>query len=124
MVRKKMEGKVHCLDSRRVRGEEKRNIQCFLWASTVDNANSSTPADRSARSLFDFSLHILFGSGTPRGLDGFVCSPFPYLWTVLEKIISLKASRSSLEYPPSWINFICLRIVDLPDSPAPVFFVE
>ena len=31
---------------------------CQIWASTVDKCNLSTPADRSARSLFDF-LHVL-----------------------------------------------------------------
>jgi hypothetical protein len=35
-------------------------------------------------------------------------------------MISLNDSRSSREYPPSWISFICFKIVDLPDSPAPV----
>jgi hypothetical protein len=40
-------------------------------------------------------------------------------WTVLLKMISLNDSRSSREYPPSWISFICFRIVDFPDSPAP-----
>lgn len=40
-------------------------------------------------------------------------------WTVFEKIISLNDSRSSLLYPPSWINFICFKMVDFPDSPAP-----
>lgn len=42
------------------------------------------------------------------------------LETVLEWTTCLYWRHSSLEYPDSWIIFICFTIVDLPDSPAPV----
>jgi len=40
-------------------------------------------------------------------------------WMVLLQIISLYDSLSCSEYPPWWRIFICLRMVLLPDSPAP-----
>lgn len=39
----------------------------------------------------------------------------------LPKMMYLNSSNSSFEYPPwSCIIFICLKTVDLPDSPVPV----
>lgn len=42
------------------------------------------------------------------------------LETVLEWTTCLYWRHSSLEYPDSWMIFICFTIVDFPDSPAPV----
>lgn len=43
------------------------------------------------------------------------------LWIVLLNTTGLYCSHSSLEYPVSWIIFICFTIVLFPDSPAPNF---
>ena len=39
---------------------------------------------------------------------------------MLLKMTGFQSRRSDLEKPWAYINFICLRIVDFPDSPAPV----
>ena len=40
-------------------------------------------------------------------------------WMVLEYTTGRYCSHSSREYPVSWMIFICLTMVLLPDSPAP-----